>query len=207
MARPPRTDTAVSLCPDRAPWEPQPNEPAIWYTRFAEYLRLGPTRTMQRVRDNLCQETGKTSYKCGGHWSVAAQKWRWQERARAWDIDQCQRYADERRTMEVALHMRRLEIYNEGIEMCLDTLRAANLAAMTQEQARAMFGQMSRFLIKLLREERIECESYRYLDDEAAAVHLTADDLIAAQRALQQRMNAVQGDAKVSEGTPAQPAV
>ena len=149
---------------------------------------------MQRVRNNLCAETGKTNYKCGGHWSRAAQTWRWRERARAWDADQCQRYASERRTMEIALHMRRLEIYNEGIEMCLDTLRAANLAAMTQEQARAMFGQMSRFFIKLLREERIECETYRYLDDEEAAVHITADDLIAAQRALQHRMHAIQAD-------------
>jgi hypothetical protein len=194
MSRPPRTDIGVPLAPDRAPWEPQPGESSIWYTRFAEYLRLGPTRTMQRVRNNLCAEAGKTSYKCGGHWSRAAQKWRWRERARAWDADQCQRYASERRTMEIALHMRRLEIYNEGIEMCLDTLRAANLAAMTQEQARAMFGQMSRFLIKLLREERIECETYRYLDDEDAAVHITADDLIAAQRALQHRMHAIQAD-------------
>jgi hypothetical protein len=194
MSRPPRTDIGLPLASDRAPWEPQPNESSIWYTRFAEYLRLGPTRTMQRVRDNLCSEMGKDSYRCGGHWSRAAQKWRWRERARAWDMDQCQRYASERRTMEIALHMRRLEIYNEGIEMCLDTLRAANLAAMTQEQARAMFGQMSRFLIKLLREERIECETYRYLDDEKADVTITADDLIAAQRALQHRMHTLQGD-------------
>ena len=91
---------------------------------------------MQRVRNNLCAEAGKTSYKCGGHWSRAAQTWRWRERARAWD---------------------------------LDTLRTANLAAITQEQARAMFGQMSRFLI-------------------------TADDLIVAQRALQHRMHAIEAD-------------
>jgi hypothetical protein len=197
MARPPRTDTAVPLSPDCAPWEPQPSEPAIWYTRFAEYLRLGPTRTMQRVRDNLCEETGKTSYKCGGHWSVAAQKWRWQERARAWDVDQCRLYAAERRTLEIALHLRHLEIYNEGIELCLDTLRAANLGDMTQAEARAMFGQMSRFFIKLLHEERIECETFRYLDDEDTSIHITADDLIAAQRALQHRMNAIQGDSNV----------
>jgi hypothetical protein len=194
MSRPPRTDIGLPLAPDRAPWEPQPGESSIWYTRFAEYLRLGPTRTMQRVRNNLCAQTGKTDYKCGGHWSRAAQTWRWRERARAWDADQCQRYASERRTIEIALHLRRLEIYNEGMEMCLDVLRAANLADMTQDQARAMFGQMSRFLIKLLREERIECETYRYLDDEAVTVDFTADDLIAAQRALQHHMTALQSD-------------
>ena len=192
MARPPRTDTGVQLSPDRKPWEPQLNEPAIWYTRFAEYLSLGPTRTMQRVRDNLCRDTGKPSYKCGGHWSVAAQKWRWQERARAWDIDQVRLYTSERRTMEIALHLRRLEIYNEGIETCLDTLHAANLSDMTQAEARAMFGQMSRFFIKLLREERIECEAYSHLDEEDTSVHITADDLIAAQRALQRRLAAIQ---------------
>ena len=134
-------------------------------------------------RDNLCKEQGRSSYKCGGHWSKAACKWRWQERARAWDIDQVRLYTSERRTMEIALHLRRLEIYNEGIEMCLDTLRAANLSDMTQAEARAVFGQMSRFFIKLLREERIECEAYCHLDEEDTSVHITADDLIAAQRA------------------------
>jgi hypothetical protein len=148
---------------------------------------------MQRVRDNLCQEAGKQSYKCGGHWSVAAQKWRWQERARSWDIDQCERYANERRTMAVALHLRRLKIYNEGIEMCIDTLRAANLGEMTQDEARSVFPQMSRFFIKLLREERIECDAFRDIDDRPDSTPITADDLIAAQRELQRILAAERG--------------
>jgi hypothetical protein len=154
-----------------------------------QYLQLGPTRTMQRVRDDLCEERGKQSYRCGGHWSKAAQKWRWQERTRAWDIDQAQQYAAMERTTAVALHVRRLEILEEGLDMCMDLLRAARLDELTPKEARAMFPQTSRFLVKLLREERIECESWRDWDDKRTnEVIITADDLRAAQRELQRRL-------------------
>jgi hypothetical protein len=159
----------------------------VWYTRFAEYLRLGPTRTMQRVRDRLCEEQGKVSYKCGGHWSRVAQEWRWQERARAWDIEQAQQYVAQERTTAIALHVRRLELYEDALEMCMEALRAAHLEEMTQEEARKVWPQMGRWLVKLLREERIECESFAKYD-ETPTLTITADDLAQAQRVLEARL-------------------
>jgi hypothetical protein len=186
MARRPRTDNSPPLSPDKKPWEPQPGEPAVWYTRFTEYLKLGPTRTMQRVRDNLCEETGTESYKCGGHWSRAAQQWRWQERARSWDAEQAELYAGDMRQKLVALQLRRFEIYADVLEMCMDNMRAANFEDMNQEEARNAFPQMARLMLKLLREERLECEALDRPDKVGAAI--TADDLIAAQRALEDKL-------------------
>ena len=62
-------------------WQPQPDEPPEWYDRFHTYLTLGPSRTLEsafRVRAN---SNGSPS----GTVSRLAAKWRWEERAMAYD--------------------------------------------------------------------------------------------------------------------------
>ena len=63
------------------PRQPLPDEPPVWYNLFHTYLTLGPSRTLEsafRVRAN---NSGSPS----GTVSKQAAKWRWKERAMAYD--------------------------------------------------------------------------------------------------------------------------
>jgi hypothetical protein len=103
-----------------------------------------------------------------------------------WDSQQNELLAGDLRQKLVAPQLRRFEIYADVLEMCMDNMRAANLEDMNQDEAREAFPQMAKLMLKLLREERLECESLDRPEKVGAAI--TADDLIAAQRALENKL-------------------
>lgn len=74
-------------------WEQQPSEPMMWHERFLIYLMLGTTRTVratlmqfyrvQRNDPNLV--FGKTEPNMPNSWRINLVKWRWYDRAQAFD--------------------------------------------------------------------------------------------------------------------------
>jgi len=72
-------------------WERQPGEPAIWYRRFQRYLLLFPRRSVAAVYHEEHSELGEASndverrQKVPGLWYEIANRWRWEERAQAYD--------------------------------------------------------------------------------------------------------------------------
>ena len=82
-------------------WEQQPGEPNLWFGRFCRYKNLGYTRSFVATLNGEEAEkgTGKLSPSLPGAWNNAIAKWRWMERAAAWDIEQvrqAQHNADQR---------------------------------------------------------------------------------------------------------------
>ncbi len=83
---------------ESAAWEQQGPESDLWYSRFHDhYLILGPERSLEQAyrkyRESQ-QETGidpvsrRPTRKLPGSWRAACAKWRWLERARAYDDQQ-----------------------------------------------------------------------------------------------------------------------
>lgn len=72
----------------RLPWEQQVGEPDRWFSRFQTYLDLGPIRSVVQV---YRAEKGRDGHaQACGRWKLSATRWRWTERARAYDAHQRQ---------------------------------------------------------------------------------------------------------------------
>ena len=73
-------------------WGQQAREPALWFHRFDAYYRpLGPERKLLRAYKWWHRmEKGRESQAVSAptSWREAADRWRWVERAEAWDVQQ-----------------------------------------------------------------------------------------------------------------------
>lgn len=74
------------------PWDILPDEPNMWYDRFANhYLPLGPTRSIAgayhayRVANGETLERAKRSEAANPSWYTQSSTWYWKERAIAYD--------------------------------------------------------------------------------------------------------------------------
>jgi hypothetical protein len=71
------------------PWESSPGEPARWYARFERFRLAGPGRSILATFNAERADKGLTKRACvPGAWTEAARRWRWRERAEAWDEDE-----------------------------------------------------------------------------------------------------------------------
>jgi len=84
---------------DVKPWERQRDsdgrlEPRHWYERFTNFRLQGPDRSLLAVYRYWKAQGGAgardVTYVAKA-WEQAAEKWRWQERARAWDAERTKR--------------------------------------------------------------------------------------------------------------------
>lgn len=63
-----------------APWEQQPGENDLWFSRFLRFVALGAERSVSLV------STGqKNYYPVPAHWPMVAKQKQWRERAKAFD--------------------------------------------------------------------------------------------------------------------------
>ena len=89
------------------PWDQLPTEPDEAFARFLLYRNLGPGRSQQSAYETYLATfrnaapkeltAGKSAKKpqVPGHWNDDSAKYRWVDRATAWDIDQLQRHGPE----------------------------------------------------------------------------------------------------------------
>jgi hypothetical protein len=91
------------------PWEQLRGEPKESYCRFLCYRNLGPARSLAMAytaylntlpdaeAKQLIQvlKGVKKCYRCPGNWQQDSIRYRWNERARDWDIDQLLRLGDD----------------------------------------------------------------------------------------------------------------
>lgn len=73
-------------------WELQPGEPNLWFSRFELFRLAGPRRSLRSIYNGervAGRVGGKAPQSPVDHapaaWDNAALKWRWRERAEAWD--------------------------------------------------------------------------------------------------------------------------
>ncbi len=198
---------------ERKPWDQMAGERDVWYGRFQVYLELGPTRTLKGAAAAAGRQMRGAPLTTGSDWSLTARRWRWRERAHAWDVHERELLALSERNTRLALHSRRVERMEDYLDAICEVLDTANMTAADEQLAREWLPQMRVFLRDLLVAERQEFERGDYeKGDPDSSLVITADDLRAAQRALtaSQSLNALHSFEAVpgvpQGGTPAQPA-
>jgi hypothetical protein len=118
-------DTPVQL-PETEQWLRLPGESNLWYSRFVLFLELGPGRTqLGAVHVEDRQQNRPLTRWTPGSWRAAFKKFRWQERAEAWD------------------EHRRKEVFNRGFASDLVRIEKLDrLAVRLEEKIEAMFQAM-----------------------------------------------------------------
>jgi hypothetical protein len=176
---------------DRAPplWEPLPGEPARWYGRFERFRLAGPTRSLLATFNAEQSERQGTKRRCvPGAWVQAACRWRWRERAAAWD-DHDQRQAR-------AAHAAKVNEMNERHVQAARGLQAKaleRLRALRPEELQP--AHVLRYLAEAAKLERTalgESEEVRPPepavghDGDGGPLHFTLEDALAAARELEE---------------------
>jgi hypothetical protein len=71
---------------ERKPWDQLEEESNLWYGRFRAYLLMGFKRSVNAVFQLEAEESlGNPRGEAQGHWYEYAKKYRWEERAKAYD--------------------------------------------------------------------------------------------------------------------------
>jgi hypothetical protein len=102
------------------PWDVQVNEPALWYSRFDIYRRIGPEHRGMLTAINVVQDAaGKQRYQyVPKTWADAALKWRWYDRAQAWDAELARELRDAEKDDKLKQRETRkllLEVYTQKL--------------------------------------------------------------------------------------------
>lgn len=134
------------------PWERQRDEPAKWFSRFQRFLLSGNGRSIEGAWRTEARQGGKGTQKqvVSGHWHRSAKKWRWRERAEAWDAAQWtkdQKQIETERRDEARARRRLLRVYRHKLESALNTPiprpgwnELTSALRLLCEQARIEFG-------------------------------------------------------------------
>jgi hypothetical protein len=130
------------------PWDQLPTEPDEAYSRFLLYRNLGPGRslhaayltyltTFRNASDDI--QTGKKRQQVPGFWGADSGRWKWVDRANAWDHH------------VLHTHGERLSILWVGIlttaaEKCAQKLAQPNCRPKDFMQCMAVVDKLSAFL-------------------------------------------------------------
>jgi hypothetical protein len=152
------------------PWDRLDDEPAPWFARFDRYRLLGPSRTLEetwRGEQNGAERSGK---RAPGSWCEQARRWRWRQRAEAWDaVQRAARQAERLAELEEAQARHRL-MARLMQEKAIQTIRAIKPEELSRMEA-------LRYLLDGIDLERRSIEEPAIL-----ALQLEVDDLKRQQR-------------------------
>ena len=140
--------------PAQPPWERLADEPAKWFARFDTYRLLGPDRTVEQVFRNITGQRGTSS----ANWRVYAVKWRWRERAEAWDASERPNVEKQRLEEVAAARAANLAYYRLQQQKALDALRAMQIAAMSPADIVKMGDSAAAGILKALEDPIIEVQ-------------------------------------------------
>ena len=194
--------------PHAEPWDRQPGEPNLWYSRFERYRLAGPSRS---IRGLLNSEKGTKSNKrrrcIPGAWSRASTRWNWKDRAEAWDEHERQK-AREAHARDIAeMNQRHIQEAKALQAKAVERLKSLELKDISA-------GDLARFVVeatKLERTARGEPESIeerRLTGKGGGPIGFSLEETVAADRELEDWQNdRVQptGDAALPEGDPQVP--
>lgn len=164
-------------------WDRRIGEHPLWYARFESYRLLGPGRTISAA---FRVATGKDiSHRAGASWWQHFRADEWQRRAEAWDITERDRLraADEERRR--AAREERLRLLGESRKQVWAALSSANLAELSQDDARQMLGTLRIFLFETFKGERLEMGEPTEIVADVDIVQFRADELAAAEEDVQ----------------------
>lgn len=117
------------------PWERLPGEPAKWFSRFEVFRLLGPERTMEATWRSIRTQQGKaqSNTRPTQPWFDTSRKWKWGERAAAWDAVEFERIEKrDRKLRDQARDVRRIGLLNAATQI-VNELKARNLETVSTQ--------------------------------------------------------------------------
>lgn len=156
-------------------WEREEGEPGNWYARFEVYRLLGPGRTLEAAY----REIGGLG-RPGHAWRKAAVRWRWRERAEAWDASERERVRVIDAARRVYARERRLALIDRALRDVEVVLERARIAEVDTEVARSLLPVIRGLLRDLIAAQRVELSG----DESEVDVGITAEQLTEATRRL-----------------------
>jgi len=84
----------------RYAWDQMADESAAEYQRFLAYVSLGPSRSIDKAYRHYCKrlagadEVGVRAKTAPGNWQQNAVRYRWKDRAQAWDVAKIRAYGN-----------------------------------------------------------------------------------------------------------------
>lgn len=101
-------------------WERQPGEREIHYEWFHAWLLLGPARShteaYKSIQDRKGLDRTEKPLNVSGAWRLAAERWKWKERAAMWDVEQQREKEELHRERERALDEKRFRLREKMLE-------------------------------------------------------------------------------------------
>lgn len=167
--------------------ERQPDEPALWFGRYIVYRELGAKRSVDRAFRAVKDAERLKAVRPGAAWYDAAQRWEWQQRAKAWDEAEREKFLAATSALRVDAQRRRLEIVGQLLEWSYAGLKAAQIDAETlsETQAREMLGALRMLFFDAIKAQRLEFgESTEIVTEEHQP--FTADEMAAAMAEVEQ---------------------
>jgi len=120
------------------PWDRQEGESTKAFVGFECYRMLGPDRSLQAAWDRYCTRPGtlrerrqadrEDARHCPGYWTAWARKWRWKERAAAWDDEVAALARDHELDRELQARMAEQEEDRRQRRLQLEEARGARTA-------------------------------------------------------------------------------
>ena len=168
------------------PWNRQHQEPARWYARFDVYRNLGTRRTIDECYRCVAQVEGLRASRPGSLWYETAKHWNWSARAEAWDAAERERLRTIEADRRFDAREQRLSMIDQLLMAIFNVLVVANLAKLTQDEARSWVPTLRVMFKDLVTAQRAELglPDTRTIEGETVQP-FTADDLAAAEKELQ----------------------
>ena len=121
-------------------WQPMPDEPRRWYARFDCFRSLEPERTIAAAYRAYAGPNVNDAGRPSATWFAMAARWRWDERALAWD-------AHRDRVTRIGQF---LDEFDTALSKALDP------ATLDQATARRLLPQLRLGFVQMIKLERIE---------------------------------------------------
>lgn len=133
-------------------WDRQPGEPGHWFDRFEVFRQLGPKRDMLSAYRSITGRQGADDLP--GNWRDATTKWRWRERAEAFDDDERRKQREAEEEMRAEERQYRLQMLRASRQIIGREL--ANYAQDETKLKETSFGGIMAALQMVMREQRTE---------------------------------------------------
>jgi hypothetical protein len=190
------------------PWDRQPGEPNLWYSRFERYRLAGPNRSLLGTVNGERSDKGATrKAKVPGSWNRAFAQWRWRQRAEAWDEHE-RRMAQAARVQEIdEMNRRHIQEAQALQSKALQRLRSLDLDDLSAPDVLRYFVEATK-LERTARGEPETIEERRLTGSGGGAVVFSLEDALEADKEWQEwqneRWQASTGDT-LPQGSPQVP--
>lgn len=184
-------DTAVA-------WQRLPGEPALWFGRFVFYRELGVKRSLDKAYELARHSEGLKGVRAGPNWYATADKWRWSQRAEAWDDGERAKFLAGVEARRVDAQRERLAFIERLLGQSYVALGKAKLDEIDEAAAREMIGALRMLFFDALKAQRLE---FGESTEIVAAEHepFNADEMAAAMAEVEQwRAERMKGESGLS---------